>query len=82
MSHEPCEGNGQASDQANGVGQAGVGTVGRQVKFKTHRSGQIRAESFPGTTTDPGATTTQTDPPTLTDPRDGGYGSGVGRRES
>src|SRR6478609_9625472 len=34
-------------------------------------TGQIRAESFPGTTTDPGSTPTQTDTPTLTDPRGG-----------
>ena len=79
MSHEtPPRGNGQASDQANKVGQASVGTAGRQVNFKAHRSGQIRAESFPGTTTDPGATPTQTDTPTLTDPR----GQGSSRQPS
>src|SRR6478752_1411208 len=76
MSHEtPPRGNGQASDQANKVGQASVGTAGRQVNFKARRNGQIRAESFPGTTTDPGSTPTQTDTPTLTDPRDQGSGA-------
>ena len=37
------------------MGQAGAGTREDRSNFKAHRSGQIRAESFPGTATDSGS---------------------------
>ena len=39
---------GQASDQANQVGQAGAGNHSGQVKSKARRNGQIRSESHRG----------------------------------
>src|SRR5215213_772910 len=53
-----CDGSrpssGQASDQANWWGQAGVGNHDGQVRRKARRNGRIRRESHRVTATEPG----------------------------
>ena len=58
---------GQASDQANLVGQAGAGNHDGQVKPKAHRSGQIFSESRRVADTEPGALPPRSTATTLTD---------------
>jgi hypothetical protein len=59
---------GQASDQANTVGQAGVGDPGTGQKKGTRTRGQIRSESPEYAGTNPGGSPPRTTAVTLTDP--------------